>query len=357
MQEFEEIARQNLSSMAYDYFAGYAADGVTMRLNRASYDEISLRPRMLVDVSERNKKLDLFGSKLSMPIVIAPMAFQAMAHPDGELATAQAAEETSIIMTLSTLANFSIEQIAASSKANIWFQLYVYRDRELSKSLVKRAEVCGCKAIVLTVDSPFLGRREADMRNRFRLPEGLVIGNLAGSCLDKLPTNVDNSSLSAYIHSLYDPALTWKDLAWLRSITSLPILVKGILRADDAKLALRHGAAGIIVSNHGGRQLDTAIATIKALPEIVAAIDGRCKVLIDGGIRRGTDILKAIALGADAVMLGRPIIWGLAAGGKSGVISVIETIGAELDLAMGLSGCPGLKDITSDLVHHCDKIL
>jgi 4-hydroxymandelate oxidase len=305
---------------------------------------------MLVDVTTRDKGLELFGQKLSMPIVIAPMAFQAMAHPDGEIVMAKAAKDVGTVMTASTLSNYSIEQIAEGSDANLWFQLYFYKDRGLTKSLVQRAEAAGCKALVLTVDSPLLGRREADVRNRFQLPSNLRIGNLVGSNIDNLPSDVDDSGLATYIASLYDPALTWNDIAWFREITDLPILLKGILRADDARLAIKNGASGIVVSNHGGRQLDTAIATIRALPEIVETVEGRCKVLVDGGIRRGTDVFKALALGADAVMVGRPLLWGLSVSGRSGAAHVLEILNAELDLTMALSGCPSLGSITKDMV-------
>ena len=350
LAEYEEIAQGCLQTLAYDYFAGASWDGITMRQNRESYAQIAIRPRMLVDVTERDKTIELFGTRLSIPVIVAPMAFQGMAHPDGEIATARAAADVGTIMATSTLSNYSIEQIAENSAAHRWFQLYVYKDRGLTGSLVKRAEAAGCEALVVTVDSPFLGRREQDVRNRFHLPPNLRIGNLAGSSIDNLPSDVDDSGLAAYIASLYDPALTWNDLGWFRSITDLPVLVKGILRADDAKLALEHGASGIVVSNHGGRQLDTAIATIRALPEIVEAIDGKCKILIDGGIRRGTDIFKALALGADAVMVGRPVIWGLSVGGQSGAAHVLEILSAELDLTMALSGCPNLGSITADMV-------
>jgi 4-hydroxymandelate oxidase len=350
LAEYEEIARGGLQKVAYDYYAGASWDGITLRQNRNSYDEIAIRPRMLVDVTTRDKSLELFGCKLSMPIIVAPMAFQAMAHSDGEIVMAKAAKDAETVMTASTLSNYSIEQIAEGSVANLWFQLYVYKDRELTKSLVQRAETARCKALVLTVDSPLLGRREGDVRNKFQLPSHLRIGNLIGSNIDSLPDDVAGSSLAAYIASLYDPALTWKDLAWFRQITDLPILVKGILRADDARLAIENGASGIVVSNHGGRQLDTAIATIRALPEIVEAVDGRCKVLIDGGIRRGTDVFKALALGADAVMVGRPLIWGLSVSGRAGAAHVLEILSAELDLTMALSGCPNIGSITRDMV-------
>ncbi len=339
-----------MPKLPYDYFAGASWDGVTLRQNKEAYKQIAIRPRMLVDVTRRDLSLELFGCRLASPVVVAPMAFQSMAHPDGEVAMAGAADDAATVMTTSTLSNFSIEEIALGARANLWFQLYVYKDRGLTRNLVQRAEAAGCKALVVTVDSPYLGRREDDVRNRFHLPANLSLGNLAGSGLDKLPAEVSDSALAAYIASLYDPALTWKDIEWFRSLTSLPVLVKGILRADDAKLALEHGAAGIVVSNHGGRQLDTTLATIRALPEVVQAVQGKCKILVDGGIRRGTDIFKAIALGADAVMVGRPLIWGLAVGGREGAAHVLEILSTELDLTMALSGCANLSSITCDMV-------
>ena len=236
------------------------------------------------------------------------------------------------------------------AKFPLWFQLYVYKDREVTKALVQRAEATGYQALMVTVDTPLLGRREKDIRNGFHLPEGLVAANFYGSGMEKIEAAIKTSSLGVYIRSLFDDTLTWGDIEWLQSITELPILVKGILRSDDALLAINHGAKGIIVSNHGGRQLDTAISTINALPAIAEAVRGRAPILIDGGIRRGTDILKAIALGATGVMLGRPILWGLAVDGEEGVSNVLQLIKDEFDLAMGLCGCRSIAEITHDLI-------
>jgi 4-hydroxymandelate oxidase len=348
--EYEMAARAKLSREAYDYYAGYSWDGITVRENREAYNRIALRPKMLVDVSQRRQAIELFGRPLSMPILVAPMAFQAMADEEGEIATAKACQSIGTTMVLSTLANFSIEEVTAATDQDIWFQLYVYKDKAITKSLVERAEAAGCKALVLTVDSPLLGRRENDVRNRFHLPKHLAIANLAGSFRETLPAGVDDSGLAVYIESLYDTALTWKDLEWLCTLTKMPVLVKGVLRGDDAKQAIKCGASGIIVSNHGGRQLDTAISTIAALPEIVQAVGSETTVLVDGGIRRGTDVMKALALGAKAVLVGRPVIWGLAANGWQGALEVLKTLGSELDLAMALSGCPEINSITRDLV-------
>ena len=232
----------------------------------------------------------------------------------------------------------------------VWFQLYVFKDRAISASLVKRAEAAGCKAIVLTVDVPMLGKRERDVRNRFTLPDHLSLKNLLPGGCQELPKNVAGSGVAAYVVSLFESALTWKDIQWLAGLTELPVLVKGILRTDDALRAVDHGASAIIVSNHGARQLDTTPASISVLPEIVDAVAGRIEVYVDGGIRRGTDVLKALAYGARAVLVGRPILWGLAVGGETGVKSVLELLRQEFDLAMVLSGCPTLNSITRDLV-------
>jgi 4-hydroxymandelate oxidase len=348
--DYERLACELLDKSAYDYFAGFAGDGVSLRQNVDSYKRIGLRPRMLRDVSERKKTVQLFGQTAQLPLIVAPTAFHALAHKDGEIATARAAESLGIPMCLSTLANNTMEDVTASTTANIWFQLYVYRDKGVTKSLVERAGKTGCKALVVTVDSPLLGRRENDVRNNFSLPAHLTIANLEESSLDQLPRQSSDSGLAAYIEELYDTSLTWKDIEWLKSLTNLPLVVKGILRADDAVSAIKSGASGIVVSNHGGRQLDTTIAPILALPEVVEAAGDAATILIDGGVRRGTDVLKALALGASAVLIGRPIIWGLAVNGWLGAKSVLEILRDELDLAMALAGCPDLASITRDLI-------
>jgi 4-hydroxymandelate oxidase len=304
--------------------------------------------------------LSLAGQEIDMPIVIAPTAFQALAHSQGELATAAAAKKLNTIMTLSTLSNHDIEEVAKAGN-HLWYQLYVYKDRAITKDLVARAKANNYKALVVTVDSPVLGRRERDIRNQFTLPPGLRAANLEKFALGNINKNKNDnqdSDLASYIASLYDTSLTWKDLEWIISLTKLPVLVKGVLRGDDAIKAVAAGAKGIIVSNHGGRQLDTTISTIEALPGIIAALEkgkssnshSEVEVLLDGGIRRGTDILKALAMGAKAVMIGRPVLWGLALSGQSGVEAVLNLLKSEFDLAMALSGCGNLTAITSDLI-------
>jgi 4-hydroxymandelate oxidase len=315
---------------------------------------------MLVDISKRHMSLSLAGQEIDMPIVIAPTAFQALAHSQGELATAAAAKKLNTIMTLSTLSNHDIEEVAKAGN-HLWYQLYVYKDRAITKDLVARAKANNYKALVVTVDSPVLGRRERDIRNQFTLPPGLRAANLEKFALGNINKNKNDnqdSDLASYIASLYDTSLTWKDLEWIISLTKLPVLVKGVLRGDDAIKAVAAGAKGIIVSNHGGRQLDTTISTIEALPGIIAALEkgkssnshSEVEVLLDGGIRRGTDILKALAMGAKAVMIGRPVLWGLALSGQSGVEAVLNLLKSEFDLAMALSGCGNLTAITSDLI-------
>jgi 4-hydroxymandelate oxidase len=346
----EMRARELLPQTAYDYYAGGANDEITLRENRVTFERITLLPRMLVDVSERHMGTTALGEPVSMPILIAPTAFQGLAHPGGEVATVKAAGATKTLMILSTLSTFSIEEVMAVATGPVWFQLYVFKDRAISASLVKRAEVAGCKAIVFTVDAPLHGRRERDVRNQFKLPADLSVKNLLPTGLKEFPDCIAGSGLVAYIASLLDPALTWKDIEWLTSITKLPVLVKGILRSDDALLAVNHGASAIIVSNHGARQLDTTPATISVLPEIADAVGDKAEVYVDGGIRRGTDVLKAIACGARAVFIGRPVLWGLASGGEAGVRYVLEMVRQEFDLAMALSGCPTLSAITRDLI-------
>ena len=349
--EYEELAKQHLEPMALDYYRSGAGDEITLRENRLAINRYQLRPRMLVDVSQRDLTTTILGQSLTIPILIAPMAFQCLAHPEGELATAEAAANSGVVMVLSTMSTQSLEAVAAQkNNTPQWFQLYIHRDRALTQALVQRAEESGYSALCLTVDAPMLGNRECDRRNQFTLPKTLELANLVSMRDLVIPKTVEESGLFAYFTQQIDPSVTWKDLEWLRSITTLPVLVKGILRGDDALKAYEYGAKGIIVSNHGGRQLDGAIATFEALPEIVETVGDKIDILVDGGIRRGTDILKALALGAKAVLVGRPILWGLAAEGSQGVAHVLELLKEELDLATALSGCASITDIDSSLL-------
>lgn len=349
LHDYELAAKAALGPAAFDYYAGGAMDEITLRENRAGFERLRLRPRVLVDVSCRQLSTTLLGRSIPFPVLIAPTALHGLAHPDGEVATARAAGVEGVTLVLSTVSNRPLEAVREASNAPLWFQLYVYRDLELSRELVQRVEGAGFDALVLTVDAPVLGQRERDVRHRFHLPPGLVLANLPAG-LQRLPEAPDDSAMAAHFATTINPALSWKDLDWLASISRLPVIVKGVLRADDARLAVDHGAKAVIISNHGGRQLDTAVTSIEALPEIVDCVGGEIELLLDGGVRRGTDIVKALALGARAVLLGRPILWGLAVGGEAGVRHVLQIMRSELDRTLALCGCPDVRDLRRDLV-------
>jgi 4-hydroxymandelate oxidase len=357
--DYENNAKKVLSQTTWDYYSSGAWDETTLQENLDAFKRFKLRPRVLVDVSQRNLQTTILGQPIEFPILLAPTAFHCLAHPDGELATANAANQTGTMMILSTLSTKSIEEVAEVRTAlnpNIGqiFQLYVHRDRELTRSLVERAYAAGFCAICLTVDTPMLGKRERDSRNQFTLPPELELANFRATKL-ALSGEIQQteSGLFTYVQQQISPAITWDSIDWLASISPLPIIIKGILRGDDAIRSIEHGAKAIICSNHGGRQLDGAISTMDALEEVVTAVDGRCEVLVDGGIRRGVDILKALSFGAKAVLIGRPVLWGLSVGGAAGVAHVLEILKEELDLAMALSGCTCLSDIDRDL---CSKL-
>ena len=351
LRDLETAAQGSLTKLAWDYYSSGADDERCLRRNVEAFERVILHYRVLVDVANRDLSTTVLGERIALPIAIAPTAFHKLAHPDGELATVRAAGDAGTLMILSTLSNTAVEHVVGAATGPVWFQLYVYRDRAATKALVQRVEAAGCRALVLTVDAPLLGRRERDVRNRFGLPPELGVENLLASGYAPVPSaGAPESGLAAYFAELLDPALTWDVLPWLRSITKLPILVKGIVRADDAVRAVEHGAAGIVVSNHGGRQLDASPATIEVLPRIAEAVAGRAEILLDGGVRRGADVIKAIALGARCVLVGRPVLWGLAAGGRAGVGSALGILRRELDLAMALCGCADVASITRDLV-------
>lgn len=335
--DYEVLAQQRLQPAIWDYFQGGSEDEVTMQANRAAFARFYLRPRVLVDVNTIDMRTTVLGTPVSMPILVAPTASHKLAHPDGECATARGTGAAGTIMIVSTSATCSAAEVAEAATVPLWFQLYSHHTLETTGLLVKRVEEAGYKAIVLTVDSPFLGRRERDLHNQFLLGQHVSMANFSHK----------NASASPSSRHLVD---TWETVDWLRSMTTLPILLKGILTAEDARLAAERGIDGIVVSNHGGRQLDGAIASLDALPEVVEAVAGRCEVYVDGGIRRGTDVLKALALGARAVLLGRSILWGLAVNGQEGVRHVLELLRAELELAMALSGRPTLASIDRSLL-------
>jgi 4-hydroxymandelate oxidase len=350
LRELEALARERLSSMAYDYYASGAHDEHTLRENVAAWSRLALHYRVLVDVASRDASTSVLGTPVSMPVLIAPTAFHKLACPEGELATARAAARAGTIMVLSSWSNTRVEDVCAVGSGAVWFQLYGYRDRGATEALVARAEAAGARALVLTVDAPLLGRRERDVRNRFHLPPGLRVENMSATGHGEVGRSEGESGLASYVAERLDPSLTWKDISWLRSLTKLPVLVKGLVRPDDARRAVDAGAHGIVVSNHGGRQLDGSPATASVLGPIADAVQGRIEVLVDGGIRRGTDVLKALCLGARAVLLGRPILWGLAVGGEQGAFGVLQAIREELDHAMALAGCARIADATRELV-------
>ena len=344
--DYEALAGQRMGHIpwAWDYYQGGSEDEVSLRANRAAFEQLRLRTRMLVKVSTCDLRTSVLGTSVSMPILVAPTAGHGLAHPDAECATARAVQQADTLMVVSTQSTLSLEEIAQVGQCPRWFQLYIDSYRQ-AEHLVRRAEAAGYGALVLTVDTPRRGNRERDMRNdlgRHLEAYAPSVGNGNASPLMERSSNGGETSLT--------DTLTWEILPWLRSITKLPVLLKGILTAEDARLALEYGAAGMIVSNHGGRQLDGVVASMEALPEVVEAVAGRCEVYVDGGVRRGTDVLKALACGARAVLLGRPILWGLAVNGEVGVHHVLQLLRAELELAMALAGCPTLGGITRSLV-------
>ena len=352
IREFEAVARERMTPAAFDYYCGGAGDETTLSENERAFSRITVWPKVLVDVSQIDTAATVLGERVAMPLLIAPTAFAKLAHPDGEAAIARAAGAAGTVMTVSTIASSTMEEIAEAASGPLWFQLYVYRDRAVTAELIGRAEAAGYRAIALTVDTPMLGHRERDTRNQFTLPDGISVRNLetCRTVVEGAARWPASSSFGAYIHSLFDASLAWPTVEWLRSVTHLPVIVKGVLRADDARRAVDAGASAIIVSNHGGRQLDGAPATIRALPPIVEAVDGQIEVLLDGGIRRGVDVVKALALGARAVLVGRPCLWGLAADGEAGVTRVLNIFKTELRLAMALAGLPSVSAITPDAV-------
>jgi len=342
----EAEAERVLPRMVYEYYAGGAGDESTLRDNRAAFARVKLRPRLLVDVAEPTLTTTALGQTLPMPVAIAPMAYQRLAHPDGEIATVRAAGRLGVPMTLSTMATTSVEEVGAAATAPLWFQLYVWRDRGATRALVERAAAAGAQALVITVDAPRLGTRRRDVENVFTLPPGVRLGNLEGLGVAAPPSTTEGSQLSAHFTLLNDAALSWRDLEWFRSITHLPIVLKGILTAEDATLAAEHGADAIVVSNHGGRQLDGVVATLDALPEVADAAAGKVEVWMDGGVRSGADVLRALALGARIVLLGRPVLWGLAVGGEAGVAGVLTRLRDEIEEALVLCGCRSPGDVT-----------
>lgn len=349
--DVEREAQSRVPPSHWGYIAGGANDEMTLRANRDAFDRLAIRFRTMVDVSVRDLATSVLGVRVSMPVLVAPTAMHKLAHPDGECATARAARAAGTLMTTSTTATTRLGDVIAAAPGPMWFQLYIYQDRGRTRELVEEAVRSGYSGLMLTVDAPVLGRRERDIRLGFTLPAGLNLPNAAVAGMGTVPdANADASGLMLHFRHLHDAALTPSDIDWLREVSGLPVIVKGIVRGDDAARAVEHGASAVVVSNHGGRQLDTAIPSIRALPEVVEAVGDRAEVYVDGGVRRGTDVIKAIALGARAVLLGRPILWGLAVDGESGVRSVLDLLRTEVDVAMALTGVRNVGEITRDLV-------
>ncbi|NWH71687.1 HAOX2 oxidase, partial [Piaya cayana] len=326
LSDFEAYAKKHLPKIAWDFFAAGADDCITRDENILAYKRIHFRPRMLRDVSMMDIRTKLQGTEISFPVGIAPTGFHQLAWPDGEKSTARAAKAMNICYIASTYSTCTLEEISTAAPGGLqWFQLYIHRNRAVSQQLVQQAEALGFQGLVLTVDLPYTGKRRDDIRNSFCLPPHMKLKNLEGA-------------FEVCKTSLLDPSLTWNDIYWLRSLTHLPIIVKGILTKEDAELAVRHGVQGIIVSNHGGRQLDGGPATIDALVEVVEAVQNRVEVYLDGGIRKGSDVLKALALGAKCVFIGRPALWGLAYKGEEGLQDVLRILQDEFRLSMALAG-------------------
>jgi len=347
--DYARAARGRLPKDVLGYYEGGALDEITLRENVAGWERLKLHYRVLAGVGARDLTTTLLGQKVSMPIALGPTAFHKLACEEGEIATAEAAKSAGALFILSSLSNTAMEEVFARAASPRWFQLYIYKDREITLELVKRAESAGAEAIVLTVDAPGLGTRERDERNNFRLPDRLAIENLAPLGKGKFP-EVKGSGIAAYVRDNFKQDLAFADLDWLCASTRLPVVVKGVCRGEDGRRAVEHGAKALVVSNHGGRQLDTAPATSEVLPHVVDAAGDLCEIYVDGGIRRGSDVLKALALGARSVLLGRAILWGLCVAGEQGAVQVLEILRRELDEAMLLCGCTRLNDIDRSLL-------
>jgi 4-hydroxymandelate oxidase len=348
LDDFEPAARAVLPQGIYDYIAGGSEDEAALRGNREAFARYRFRFKVLASTDHTDLSSELFGQRFRMPVHLAPTAIQRMAHPDGELAAYRAASEAGIAYALSTLSSAAIEEVAAAASGPRWFQLYMHTERAVSASFVERAVDAGYSAILLTVDLPKTGRRERDIRNAFSLPQGLRYANL--DARGSAATADGPDPFAQNVNANANPSLGWADLEWLVARTSLPVMVKGVVRPEDARHAVDAGARGLIVSNHGGRQLDYAIASLDALPEVVDAVGRDVPVLMDGGVRRGTDVLKALSLGAKGVLIGRPVLYALAVGGADAVSRMLAMLREEIEVSMTLLGVRRLSELSNDLV-------
>ena len=342
LNDYELLAKQKLSEKVYDYYAGGADTETTLSSNLQCYDKIKLIPRVLQNAPKLDLAIELYNQKLSAPLMIAPIAFHQLAHPNGESETMLGASLAKVPMVYSTMANIPLEKL--NSHQNLWMQLYFFENENITLELVRKAEHYGCSALVVTVDSQALGYRIRDLKNKFSLPQHLILGNIHHH-FDNSTDNQSKEHTQAGSEKLFKKQLSWEDILWLKQQTTLPILLKGILHTKDAELALQYNLDGIIVSNHGGRQLDTAITALDALPDIAGAIQHKIPIITDGGIRKGTDIFKALALGANAVMIGRPVIWALATQGHTGVAHMLNLLKTDLNRTMQLMGFNNIEEI------------
>ena len=374
VEDYRGLAHKRLPRAVIDFIEGGAEDEITISRNRDSFENIHIIPRILTDVSVRDISTTILGTPVSSPIVLCPVGLATLAHPLGEVAAGIAAANKGIISTYSSSSSWNLEDIAAASSGVKWFQLYIWKDRKLTAEIVERARKSGYQALVLTVDVPISARRERDLRNGFTIPPRPRINQIGdlvqhfGWFYAQLKSEITGHKMSMgnftpenvgmrtrlkmleVVNELFDPSITWSDVAWLKSIWNGPIVIKGIMTPEDAKLAIKAGADAIWISNHGGRQLDGVSGTIEVLPEIAKAVKGKAEIYLDGGVRRGSDIVKAIALGANACMIGRPYMYGLAANGAAGVESIIGILEIEMDATMALMGRPTIASLDSSAV-------
>jgi L-lactate dehydrogenase (cytochrome) len=375
IDDLRRLARRRLPRAVFDFVEGGAGDERTVARNRAAFERLLFRPRALVDVSKRDQATVVLGERVATPVIVSPTGMAGLCWPKGEVAAARAAQDAGTIYTLSTHSSCSIEEVAAGAPGPLWFQLYVWQNRDLTRSFVERARVAGYRALVLTVDVPIISRRERDIRKGFTIPPRITVRN----ALDTLrrvgwmrrvlfgprltlanlvgapgAPRTDIVTLGGVANRQVDPSVAWADLAWFRSLWQGPLVLKGVLTAADARRAVDHGVDGLIVSNHGGRQLDGTPASIEALPEIADAVGDRIEVLLDGGVRRGADVVRALALGARAVMVGRPYLYGLAAGGSAGVRRALDILAGEVDHTLALVGVPRSGDVDRTVVRRGD---